>query len=219
MNKTLKTLCLASMFAVSMPVFADNTEHSVEIHGDKEAVSPSVSAPVSKIESSGKTQGMINFSGLVYASSCYIETNSVKRNVELPRVESNLLKKEGQVAGQTKFTLQLTNCPVVADKEGDRKTGVKIYFLNDHHAINQNTGNLVDNSSAANKAKNVEVQLLNASGNKIDLRKSANEQEVEIKQLAASSDPVFDFTAQYYANGTVEPGVVFTTVPFGFDYQ
>lgn len=107
----------------------------------------------------------------------------------------------------------------MTDKEGDRKTSVNIYFLNDHHAINQNTGNLVDNSSAANKAKNMEVPLLNASGDKIDFRKSANKNEVEIKQLAASSDPVFDFTAQYYTNGTVRLDVIFTNVPFGFDYQ
>lgn len=71
---------------------------------------------------------------------------------------------------------------------------------------------------ASGGAANVQLQILNQDGTVIDLSKPTTAQNTT-QATVSSSAAVLQYTAQYYATGTVGPGNVSSTVTYSIAYN
>lgn len=151
--------------------------------------------------------GNINFTGSISSQTCDISVNNGSKDgsVTLPNVVSALLASEGQVAGATAFSIDLKNC---ATKDGN----VRAFFQAGSN-VDAVTGNLKNNGTA----KLVQVQLLDATGKAL---KAGNESQRSSTNAQVLKDgaATLNYSAQYFATGKAEAGVVATAVEYSVDY-
>lgn len=107
--------------------------------------------------------GKINFEGGVTASTCDVSVNKQGSQalIKLPKVSSQLLKKDGDTAGRTAVNFQLSNCTLAADI-----TKASIYFV---AGPNINDKGRLTNSQATAGTTNVDLEILNADLAAMDL--------------------------------------------------
>lgn len=222
MSKTLAKLSAAALLVFSVNAMAaENANgHSVTPDVPNESTTNTTPEQTTPAKSTA-TSGTVTFEGTITSNTCYVSSNSVNKTVKLPAVKANDLSTAGQTAGDTAFTLTLEDCPVIGYKmvEGQRKNNVSVAFDSTSANVDTDTGNLKEANPSGNSAKNVQIQLLNKDGKKINLA-SAEEQAKLIQQPIGNTGNVqFDFTAQYYAKAAAEPGSVVVSIPFSIDYQ
>ncbi len=214
MSKLLTKLSVAALVAMSMSAYA-TTEHTVSSNGQTLSAAQQPTGPV-------VTSGQVRFQGQVLANTCSVATNSRDVLVKLPAVKANELAKNSESAkGNTQFQITLEGCPLAGYvvREGDKKSNVSIYFDGAAQTVTAQ-GTLKEVNPAANSAKGVEIQLFNATNQKINLKAGKDAQAQLIKKALNNEENVtFQFSAEYVANGKVEPGFVSTQVPFTIDYQ
>lgn len=172
-----------------------------------------VAASVAIALATGSAQasdGTISFSGAVVNATCTVKVNNsaASATVSLPTVSQNLLATGGEVAGATRFTLNLSGCTA-------GKT-VSAYF-EAGATVDPTTGNLVNGGTAGN----VQVQLLNNAGTPISVGSSTQATTTGIAMTAspAVSSGVLNYAAQYYATGISTAGSVTTSVTYSLTYQ
>lgn len=213
MSKLLTKLSVAALVVMSMGAYAN----TVSIDGEGDLPAASTSQP----SNSAVTSGQVRFQGQVLANTCSVATNSRDVLVKLPAVKANELAKNSESAkGNTQFQITLEGCPLAGYvvREGDKKSNVSIYFDGAAQTVTAE-GTLKEVNPAANSAKGVEIQLFNESNQKINLKAGKEEQAQLIKKALGEENVTFQFSAEYVANGKVEPGFVSTQVPFTIDYQ
>jgi major type 1 subunit fimbrin (pilin) len=155
------------------------------------------------------SDGTISFSGSVVNATCDVKVNNTTASatVVLPTVSQTVLATNGEVAGATRFTLNLSGCTT-------GKT-VNAYF-EAGSSVDSATGNLVN----AGTASNVQVQLLTNAGTPISVGSSAQATSTGIAMTAspAVTSGVLTYAAQYYATGASTAGSVTTSVTYSLTY-
>lgn len=163
--------------------------------------------------------GTISFTGNISSSTCTVTggTGSVAGSkdisVTLPNISTDVLAQDGDVAGETPFSI------VIGSKD---ETGcangliASLHFESQKSAlIDPATGNL-NNQTGPDFAENVQIELLNNEGNKIDLYNSDNVSFAKIDGHSAT----LNFLARYKANGgAVKPGKVDTNLVYSVTYK
>lgn len=147
--------------------------------------------------------GTVTITGKVVDQTCNVGGASGSYTVALPTVLSSTLPANA-TAGDTKFTINLTNCP----------TGnVGVYYDNTHANITA-TGRL-KNTIATPTGSNVEVQLLNSTKAVIDLTKDRTGQNLLTTNVStANGSANIDFFARYFAPVVATKGDVNTVVTY-----
>lgn len=152
------------------------------------------------------SQNTLTFKGEVAAQTCEVSINGSSATVVLlPTVSQKSLNESGATAGDTTFTVMVSNC-----NPPDKDTPIKTRFL----GANVTTGNNLGNSGSAVR---VAVQLLDSKGEPVKL---SGITPVEGLVLPAKSESAStDFTARYISEeGKAEVGDVTATVQYSISY-
>lgn len=150
----------------------------------------------------------VTFQGEIYPHTCNVNVNgnSTAPIVLLPTVNIDKLSTAQAVAGQTKFTINVTDC-------NSDYSVIKTVFAGNNITINGNLG-------STGTAENVSIQLLNSDG--INILQFINGESVEsspfIKENNSSSASQ-ELFAQYYAESTVTAGTVIASAQFAISYD
>lgn len=157
------------------------------------------------------TDGTINITGTVIAQTCKVDGKSAgtadTKTVSLPDVLTSQLAATGDTAGDTPFSIAVTDCDSALST-------VHTYFTGSNIATDGRLSN-----GTAGTATGVEVQLLNSDNSAIALNSADGSQNSEVVNLN-SGDATLDYTARYYASSnTVGAGSVNTSVAFTMVYE
>ncbi|WP_460164125.1 fimbrial protein [Pseudomonas sp. S2_F03] len=151
----------------------------------------------------------ILITGKVEDAICNIEAtgNASGNSLVLPTVFKTQLNTAGATAGATGFQFALSGCPATGS--------VSAYFESSN--VDPATGNLLNRAVAGTAAENVQVQVLNADGEVIDLNTNTNNVPVA---LDASGNGSLSYSAQYVAQGAAAgAGDVDTALVYTVRYQ
>lgn len=153
-----------------------------------------------QIHSATASDGSVTFTGLIKNQTCTANSPTVI----LPEIGTGSLSTAAQVAGATRFTIDLTDC---APATGN----VYAYF---EQGANVNANGRLNNTGAAT---NLEVQLLDSVDQPMNLG-SADQTSSAITVPVNNGTASLPYTARYYATGTVEGGSVASSVTFSIVY-
>lgn len=171
----------------------------------KVLVALAASAAVVSTFSASAADGTINFTGSISNQTCTIEgnTGTTAKTVTMDRVAASSMAAIGQPAGRKDFSLTLTGC-----------TGSSALVRFEQGAtVDSATGNLINQAAGGS---NVQIQILNANFNPINLQTNANSLSTAITDEAVS----MKFYAQYVAaTAPATAGQVTSSVQFSMDYN
>ncbi|CDY75134.1 Fimbrial protein precursor [Caballeronia glathei] len=159
--------------------------------------------------------GTISFTGTVSDTTCSIDakaTGAADKAVTLPTVSTRTLGANGAVAGTsaaTDLVFALTGCSAGATKAVAR--------FENGPTIDQTTGYL--KNQAAGGATNVQVRLLNASMQPINVVTGANNDIANNGAAIVSSAANLKYFAEYFATGVATAGPLSTSVQYTMQYQ
>ncbi len=159
-----------------------------------------------QVNAAEASDGTINFTGNIASQTCTVSVNGggSTATVTLPKVASSILSTSGQTAGNTRFTMALSNCSATT---GD----VYAYF---EQGANVNADGRLTNTGTAT---NVDLQLLD-SGNGV-LNAGSTEQTTSPKTVALTAGAgTLTYSAQYYATGAATAGTVLSAVNYSINY-
>lgn len=164
--------------------------------------------------------GVITFEGRIDDSTCSVEGGSGTEGgiddftVVLGGVKSGLLPRAGITAGQKAFNVIVGGNGQSTCENGH---GVTMYFVPTSQKVSAENGNLDNNVDAeGDLATNVQIQLLDANKQPIDLRQpQAGAQKVTIQNNTAE----MTYYAQYFSTGSATSGRVETNVEYDVDYE
>lgn len=131
---------------------------------------------------------VLNFTGKYVAQTCR-HAGSVRQGITLPTIPTAALKKAGDTAGETMFTINLV-C------EGGQEP-LAVTFAS--------YGRVDGRLSSSGTAQNVQVQLLKADGTPIAVGDDPMPPTFPISPTGLMS---LSFIARYYATGATTPGSV-----------
>jgi major type 1 subunit fimbrin (pilin) len=158
--------------------------------------------------------GTISFSGVVSDTTCSINGTasgtSADKAITLAPVSSGTLSGLGATAGTsspTDLALALTGCGSGATKA--------IARFENGPTVDQTTGNLVNTGTASN----VQIRLLNAQMQPINITTNSNNQLATQAATISGGIANLKYFAQYYATGKAGAGTVNTSVLYTMQYQ
>lgn len=151
--------------------------------------------------------GTIEFTGSITAVTCTINGGGKDFNVALPSVSAAALANDGDTAGRTPFSIEVSGC--------DPATGEISAFFEADSSVNPASGRLVVDAGGA---ENVEVALLNDAHQKIKVGAAAAEQNSQKVNLTAGA-ATLNYYAQYESLGAAEAGDVKTRVRYTLSYE
>jgi major type 1 subunit fimbrin (pilin) len=161
--------------------------------------------------------GTITINGAVSDTTCSINgvTAGSPANITatLPTVPTGSLSAAGATAGTSNLgdiQMALSGCSGVATKAVAR--------FENGPTVDQSSGYLI-NQSGGSPAQNVEVRLLNAQQQPINILTNANNDIATNGTAISGGAAVLNYFAQYYATGKAQPGSVNTTVQYTMQYQ
>lgn len=172
------------------------------------------------------SDGTINFTGAVTASTCSVNVNGAGSNtggVTLPTVDAASVggASGAGISTGTFFNVALTGCTTANDIGGAAPTHVQIYFEAGPN-VDEATGGLINTASSG--GSNVEVKLYNASGSSVVGTQILPGTATQPPTLSATADSTQWFYATYSGSGLaagvqVTAGVVNTSVTFSLVYN
>jgi major type 1 subunit fimbrin (pilin) len=158
--------------------------------------------------------GTITFTGSVSSSTCSINGIAAGTQAPLPVTLQSATTAALTAAGQTANTtnqsdmqFKLTGCTGPATKA--------IAHFENGATVDQTTGNLMNSGSATN----VQIRLLNAQMQPINLVTSANNMSGANSVAIVDGSATVGYFAQYYATGKATAGTVGSTVQYTMQYQ
>ncbi|SPB12853.1 fimbrial protein [Caballeronia novacaledonica] len=161
--------------------------------------------------------GTIAITGAVSDSTCSINGAAsgtpANISVTLPVVNVSALSAAGATAGTSNLgdiTLSLSGCSGAATKAVAR--------FENGPTVDQSSGYLV-NQSMGSPAGNVEVRLLNAQMQPINILTNANNDVASNGATISGGVATLNYFAQYFATGKATPGLVSTSVQYTMQYQ
>lgn len=159
-----------------------------------------------QVNAAEASDGTINFTGTIAAQTCTVSVNGggSSATVTLPKVAAGVLNEAGAVAGNTRFTLTLSDCSA--------KTGDVYAYFEQGAGVNAN-GRLTNTGDATG----VDLQLLDSANNPINA--GSTEQSTAPKTVAlADGAGTLAYSAQYYATAAATAGSVASTVNYSINY-
>jgi major type 1 subunit fimbrin (pilin) len=161
--------------------------------------------------------GTITFTGTVSDTTCSINGvtsgNPADIAVTLPPVPAGALASAGATAGTTNsgaIQMQLTGCSGTATKAVAR--------FENGSTVDQSNGYLL-NQSSVTPAQNVEIRLLNASMQPINILTGANNDISANGATITGGAVTLKYFAQYFATGKAQAGGVTSSVQYTMQYQ
>jgi major type 1 subunit fimbrin (pilin) len=153
--------------------------------------------------------GTITINGKLTQSTCTVKVNGGTPDavVTLPELPTSELATAGTTAGDTAFTMNLSNCTPV---DG----AVRAYFEHGP-TVDAASGRL--NNTNATGAGNVQVELLDAATNSLYVGNTSQRDNTATKLQSGAADLVY--TARYYATGKSTAGELATSVTYSIDYE
>jgi len=153
--------------------------------------------------------GTITINGKLTQSTCTVNVNGGTPDavITLPQLSTSELATAGTTAGETAFTMNLTNCDPA---EGS----VRAYF--EHGPTVDATSGRLNNTNAAG-AKNVQVELLDSKSNSLHVGNTSQRNNPATALVNGAADLVY--TARYYATGASTAGELATSVTYSIDYE
>lgn len=157
--------------------------------------------------------GTISVTGVVGTGTCAANISGVADYiVTLDTVATAVLATAGATAGSRAFTISLSNCNLVGNKN------VVPYFLAINGSVNEN-GRL-KNMYGAGAATNVDIQMLNESSAVMDLSKASGSQNAGVVNVpTAGGAGAVSYTLRYYATAAAGAGSVSSSMTWGIDYN
>ena len=161
--------------------------------------------------------GTITIQGAVSDTTCSINGAAsgapADISVTLPTVQAGSLAAAGAVAGTSNpgdIQMTLSGCSGAATKAVAR--------FENGTTVDQASGYL-KNMSGAGGAQNVQVRLLNASMQPINITSGANNDIASNGTAISGGSASLRYFAQYYATGKAQAGNVSTSVQYTMQYQ
>jgi major type 1 subunit fimbrin (pilin) len=161
--------------------------------------------------------GTITVNGAVSDTTCSINGiasgSPADVTTTLPTVTAGALSSAGATAGTSNLgdiKLVLSGCSGAATKAAAR--------FENGPTVDQSTGNLVNNA-ASTPATNVQVRLLNAAMQPINILTNTNNDAAANGASISGGAAELNYFAQYYATGKAAPGNVATSVQYTMQYQ
>jgi len=181
----------------------------------KNAFFPAAMAALSLIAPAAyATDGAIDFQGRLLAQTCTIDVDGQTvflTTVALPKVPTSLLTTAGQTAGQTRFTIGLSNC------SGPARSAAA--FFENGPTVDLISGNL-GYVPGPGRAANVQLQLVDASnGRPIRVGDVSQFTSTTRVLIDTSGNAKLPYAVQYYATGTTTAGQVLSSVLYSINYQ
>ncbi|PRC93352.1 fimbrial protein [Solimicrobium silvestre] len=153
------------------------------------------------------SDGTVNFTGTVVATTCTVAPASVTQTVALPQVSVTALTGAGTTAGATAFNIGLAACTAGSKARIQFEAGPNVDPV---------TGNLKITSAAP--ATNVQIQLVNQAGGAINMATNVNQVTANDATLTAGVN-TFYYTAQYISSATAVAGSANTSVTWSIAYN
>jgi major type 1 subunit fimbrin (pilin) len=161
--------------------------------------------------------GTITINGSVSDTTCSINgvaaASPADISVTLPTVQAGSLASAGATAGTSNLgdiQFSLSGCSGTATKAVAR-------FENGAN-VDQSSGYLL-NKASVSPAQNVQVRLLNAKMQPINVLTNANNDAATNGAVISGGAAMLNYFAQYYATGKAQPGSVNTSVQYTMQYQ
>jgi major type 1 subunit fimbrin (pilin) len=161
--------------------------------------------------------GTVTVNGAVTDTTCSINGiasgSPADVTATLPTVSAASLASAGATAGTSNIgdiKLVLSGCSDTATKA--------IARFENGTTVDQTTGNLVNNASAS-PAGNVQVRLLNADMQPINILTHENNDVAANGATISGGAATLNYFAQYYATGAATPGSVASSVQYSMQYQ
>lgn len=161
--------------------------------------------------------GTITINGSVTDTTCSINgaaTGSpADLTVTLPTVPAGSLSSAGATAGTSNMgdiKFALSGCSGTATKAVAR--------FENGPTVDQSSGYLL-NKASTTPAQNVQVRLLNAQMQPINVLTNGNNDLVANGAVISGGAAMLNYFAQYYATGKAQPGNVNTSVQYTLQYQ
>jgi len=161
--------------------------------------------------------GTITIQGSVSDTTCSINGAAsgtpADISVTLPTVQAGSLASAGAVAGTSNMgdiQMVLSGCSGAASKA--------IARFENGSTVDQSSGYL-KNMASANGAQNVQVRLLNASMQPINIVTGQNNDIASNGMAITGGSAVLKYFAQYFATGKAQAGSVSTSVQYTMQYQ
>ena len=177
------------------------------------AVTAAVASVAALPTSAAATDGQINFTGKVVAQTCQVNGAGVGAQatlptVALPQVMAPTLLANGAVAGNTPFSIAITNCDSALSTVATQFSGSN---------IDTTTGAL--KNTATGGANNVQLQLLNDDSSVIALNGATASAQNSKSATLSSGAATLNYIAQYRSLGNASAGPVASNVQFTMIYQ
>ncbi|OXJ15376.1 fimbrial protein [Burkholderia sp. AU6039] len=161
------------------------------------------------------SDGTINFSGSVVASTCQINNGTKDLTVNMPQAASSQLTAQGSTAGRTPFTLTLSGC-TTDSKDGEGNVipapvkKVSVAFEPGPN-VNLASGRLKPTGAGTNGvASGVEIGILNDKYEPIMIGAESSAQKVQTVDIdtaeGGSGTATLQFAAQYVGTGAEVKG-------------
>lgn len=158
------------------------------------------------------SDGKIDFNGELKAETCKVAVNGASgangTTVTLPTISTASLTTAGQVAGQTGFNIELSDCSAAI------KTAAA--FFESGGSVDPASGNLKNVSGSATK---VQLQLVDATNGQAI--KAGNTAQVTSTSRVdvANTSAILPYAVQYFAQAATTPGTVVSSVTYSINYQ
>ncbi len=163
--------------------------------------------------SASAQSGHLNFNGEVVHYTCVVSADgnagSGDASVQLPTVAARSLSAAGARAGMRRF-----NIVVGSASNPCAASSVRSRWIGTAADVDPASGRL-SNRPGAGMAVGVQVALLNADQQDIDLRDNANSQEVAFDAGVAT----LEYHGQYYGTGALGEGAVNTSAQYELEYR
>lgn len=157
--------------------------------------------------------GTITITGTVTDTTCSINGSAAgsdaSRTIVLKPMTASSLASAGATAGTSipaDLAFTLTGCTSGAKAIANFENGT---------TVDQTTGNLKNSGTA----QNVQIQLLNAGMNPINITTNSNNQLATDGVAITGGDANLQYFARYYATGKATAGTVNTSVQYTMQYQ
>lgn len=159
-------------------------------------------------QSAFATDGTITFNGTLTAQTCEIASSIGGKDftVTLPTISTSTLNAPGRTAGDSGFSILLTNC---TPDSGPVRTHFEA-----GSTVNA-SGRLVQQTGTAT---NVEIQLLNGDGSIIKAGDPVASQGSKPTTIASGA-ATLPYIGRYFATGATTAGTVNSYVTYSIAYQ
>ena len=155
------------------------------------------------------SDGAITFGRNLKTETCTI-TAPANFTVTLPTVPVSSLAKLYDQAGETQFSIAVSNCTAGI-------TGANVFFEDGPNVLSFD--DTLKNTASSGAASNVELVIKTADGGAIDLVSLGSIQYSQFNSNISSNAGRLDFRVAYIATGLVTPGTVQSSVTYSMVYN